>query len=184
MNNGWPVIRPSRHGKADLISVMIILTNIPDLVSICFYFKLWKHLSNSIEPVAAAEGNAQDEAEGEAGGAFPADIPVAWPIQEMENDSAENGHVEDPPNDENTQRLKRVLRSLRYHSMTCLLDLLFAVVPQIPKKKGMVVVVHFYSLLVAYWIPLFVIKTNFKQMDSNVVGILKKLMRCNAFSST
>ncbi len=57
------------------------------------------------------------------------------------------------------------MRTLGLHAATSLADLLYALVPLLPDPEAVRVVAFHYSVVVAFWVPLAVVKANFKQLD-------------------
>ncbi len=57
---------------------------------------------------------------------------------------------------------------LGYHACTCLLDMLYVLAPLIPGLGLRRIVAFHFSVVITYWVPLWIVKMNFRQMDNMV----------------
>ncbi len=67
----------------------------------------------------------------------------------------------------NTEHAK-ILRVLKYQSLTSLLDFAYVLTPMIPSLGWSRIVSYNFSVVATYWIPLLIIRMNFSQMDNMV----------------
>ncbi len=58
------------------------------------------------------------------------------------------------------------MRALRLNAITSLMDLSLLTMSFIPEPNAKLIIVQVLPLVASYWIPLLVIKINFKQMDN------------------
>ncbi len=167
---GFPNANINMNGIAKVVSVAVAATNFPDVLSIIVYIKLWLHFwkkNNDVDPSMVPEEQLpQNHQVEENSGVFPVEVGPAQP----ENDR----HFSTPPNKNGgstsvtENQATKTLRILRYHVLTSLMDLTFSVLPQIPNLAVKRIVSYHISVIITFWIPLWVIKKNFKQMDNMV----------------
>ncbi len=166
---GFPHTNITQNGMAYVVSVASAASNLPDIASIIVYIILWKHFnkSNSIGPTMPEHPHNQGEEEESISGVFPGGGVPGNP---------EHDRRSLPPIPKNkagsTQETKKqaanTLRILRYHVLTSMVDVVFAVVALIPDLAMKRIAGFHLSVIVTFWIPLWVIKKNFKQMDNMV----------------
>ncbi len=163
---GWPSIEFQNLDQSAtiLISVSgVAIGNVPDVVSICIYFKIWKHFQTSV-------GNAVDEFANDDlnnyGGIWVGEANEPIP-HALEGDN-EDAYSEYPNPQDNamdgSHEAKAVMRALRYHICLSLLDMVLLVRIFFAWSLTKLMVVFFVQAIVAYWIPLFVIVNGFQQL--------------------
>ncbi len=144
-----------------VIAVGLATTNFPDLISFIIYIILWQKFrkSNSVNPVAIPK-DQQPQIEEQHSGIFPADLAPGEP------DSDNSGrHSAKDDAEEKSRKAQNTLKILGYHVLTSMLDLLFASLALLLPNLEVRRIVGFHlSVIITYWIPLWVIKKNFKQM--------------------
>ncbi len=152
--HGWPTTPMTVADRTSVVAVAVLVSNVPDLLSVAIYARMWRHFrkkANSVYP--ANQPSAEEDAD--SGGVFPggAVFLAADDDLEIQSQGEEDAAV-------------KVMRTLRLHVLTSAFDLPLALYPLIPNRSVMRILGYHYSVIVTYWIPLYVIKSNFPQLDN------------------
>ena len=137
----------------------IVFNNIPDFASMVLYLKMTRHFNSTVQPSAAVDQNEEEQ----NGGIHPVQA-----IQDLDDEFG--GNSSSPPlpaipvEDDNNSK---ILQILRVHLATSLLDVSVNFVLLLPNPARRVALFHL-MLGLGFWVPMAVIKTNFKQMDNMV----------------
>ena len=139
------------------IALRAAANNLPDLLSVALYMKMTRHyMSSSVHPAQAEQEDSVDDLGSINSAVFPAE---AWPAPPQ---------LPPPPQqqqDQQQESFAKVMRILRLHAATSLLDVLAAALIFIRARAARLVVAYHVMLALALWLPLYIVKTSFKQMD-------------------
>ena len=136
-------------GKLLFISAKALFANSPDLASMYIFLKIRRHYK-SVHPTPPPP--AQEDQGG--GGVHPVGLFAE------EDAPADN---EEQSQDQG-EEVSRIVRILRLHVATSLLDVLANGAFFLPGDSRVFAIV-FLLMVLTYWVPLLVIKANFTQMD-------------------
>ncbi len=175
ISHGWPEKPHKELGKSVTIlnvAMSILLSNVPDFISMCVYAKMWLALRPKVTPLEAQEDeNPYGGIWVGEGGIQPGGYQE-FEMQEMQQSSEEDsseapeppppGEEELPP-DEDDDKAKSVMRVLRTHVAVSLLDLTSIASSLLLCTKYGGALAYLMQFLFAFWIPLFVVSRNFKQ---------------------
>ncbi len=156
--NNWPEVRiKSLDSKVLMLTMVLtnIVYNVPDLISVALYLKMWHKLRchNTVSP--QAENTIERYGGIWVGGDF--DYPP--------NDNDANSNSSDMDSDDHDDKAESVLSKLGLHVSVALLDMLvfFVASRNIGSIVGRVLL-HMHIVMFCFWIPFIVIKNNFKQL--------------------
>ncbi len=173
-NGGKPLMVPGgtywrMSARRQLLFVLAraAVFGLPDLLSAALYFCLRRHF-NKVNPAAAAEEEEGDDYY--IAGAFPADgVPTGG--EGFEPSPPPPPPPPPPPSQGGGHEANRVMRVLRLHVLTTLVDfgsVLSLFVPSSPLN----VVLFYHSLLaVSFWLPLLMARANFQQMGGSLATL-------------
>ena len=173
--HGWPDVPFRKINPIDMVPAMVfflLLTNLPDLISICIFVKMHIHFKkasiNAVQPIALNQQIAPPD--DEYGGIWVGgngDYPVGGnPDQNIGhgagNDNANYHHHQQ----QSEHGAKAVMKSLKRHVIFSLTDvsilaLAFAFCHPVSKPAG-----YLYNIAFSFWVPFFVIKSSFKQLEN------------------
>ncbi len=159
-------VDPSEESLArfQIVLYTLMYISLPDIGSLVLYSTLRRRQKYLVQPAAPMkeenDTNNQEEGQQLAAGAgvFPADVgmpggpPPPPPPQ--------------PPEQQQDEQVSRFMRALRLNAITSLMDLSLLTMSFIPEPNAKLIIVQVLPLVASYWIPLLVIKINFKQMDN------------------
>ncbi len=134
----------------------VVFNNIPDFASMFLYLKMRKHLLSTVHPSEADVNDPQEEEQN--GGIHPV---------EAINDFGPPHSAPPPPASSSEHESSKILRILHVHLATSLLDISLNFVLLLPNPARRIVLFHL-MLALGFWVPMAVVKTNFKQMDNMV----------------
>ncbi len=172
----WPQVRDiSEIDHWDLFVSLVssnIFYNVPDYISIAIYFKMsrfFKKRSNTVEP----HPNDIEHVGREEDGVWMGDVG------EVASDHSNGPSSNEPQPDE----AKLVMSKLRLHIATSLLDLLCSI--SMAFLLGTVigsVVGKMYFVVICFWLPLMVVKSNVSQLDG-ILTFSGNLIRCKVWGN-
>ncbi len=173
--HGWPKVKTKDLSQGAIIWGLIssrVMANIPDAISICLYFSMWKHLKKvRVAPEISnpvADGFNQDEMEN-YGGIWVGEVSEP-PTSNFDNES-EVSNVNDPRKENNDDdghhSAKAVMHALRWHLSLATLDVLFSLKRFFVCSVTKAVLVYCFQIFFIYWIPLIVIVNGFQQLKGH-----------------
>ena len=146
-----PVLDQFRH-----LVLRAAANNLPDLLSVALYMKMTRHYkSSSVHPAQAEQEDSVDDLGSINSAVFPAE---AWPAPPQQQQQQQQ-------QDQQQESFAKVMRILRLHAATSLLDVLAAALIFIRARAARLVVAYHVMLALTLWLPLYIVKTSFKQMD-------------------
>ena len=178
-SQGWPEVRyQNMSGEFRLVSLStsLLFLNIPDIISVIIYLVIWHHYAkqSSVHP---AEPPLQLNEGG--GGVFPAENVSINTFDDYFIDAEIPGmNEEDEAGENNDHQKDSVLRVLKIHVLLASCDTLFIIILiLIPNANTRDFFSCHFHLLVAFWLPMFVIKRGFRKMD-NLTEDIKNIFWC------
>ncbi len=149
---GWP-----RRGIQDIVNTnfdilmkmlfaTVLLANVPDFISIVLYIKMFLLARKNVQPVLGGE-----------------DLPFGG-IWVGDDDSQVVAALNAQLNQANQDKIRAILKMLRWNAVFCLLDMAGGVVWNQLVCKGTLALItaYTYQTLVCFWIPTLILASNFK----------------------
>ncbi len=166
--HGWPDIKSKDMGQSAVVLWVIcgtVIVNLPDVISICIYFRMWNHFRTKIAQSSDfPDAISQNELDSYGG---------IWvgEANEPANDCLEHVQEHMPPENLNNQdnfsnsgqEAKAVMDALRCHMFMALLDIVLATRAIFACSVTRGVLVYLFQVVFIYWIPLLVIVNGFQQ---------------------
>ncbi len=155
---GWPETRISEIAQNDdgfLISVIFksfVVSNIPDYLSILLYVKMYFLANKTVQP--EIEMQSQEPYGG------------IWVGEDDLGQQESNSYFQAlATNSQHQDKMRSILRFLRFNAIICLFDLAYAVVWDLLICQGTVgrIVCFAFQNLVCYWLPMLTLSINFKK---------------------
>lgn len=157
-----------------MYGTVLIATNLPDFASITIYIKIRKQLGTAVQPEEeeSVEMQQQQQQLQQDGGTpsinssstvssiFPDGPPPLPPSSSSPSNSPSH----------------KVLRILSLHVCTSLVDLLGLAIPIVPNPAVRIVILHFFPVAIAFWIPMTIIKASFPQQMGNMLSLFCSLV--------
>ncbi len=170
---GWPGVRIHEIDEDIFIlgyGIGMVVANIPDYVSIGIFFKMsvhfWKKKNATVHPAVELEDQGEDfggiwVGGAENGGGLP--VPNVGEGQQAPHNDEQDEH-----------KAKAVMKTLKISMMLSLLDMTLIVLMYykcypLGKTSG-----YLHQIVSGCWIPFFVVKSSFKQMDGFLKGLCCK----------
>ncbi len=168
--NYW---RLSTRQRLAVAGAFALATNFPVLASMGIYLAMRRHFGGqqqqqqpSSNQVDVAAASVEDN-----NSIFPADSVEEKEEEEKEEEEGGEGgkqqgtEVQPKVLEGQEHEAKRVMRILRLHLALSALDVLSAINLLIPSQALRLIFGYHLGVMLAFWVPLVVIKANFKQMD-------------------
>ena len=152
---------------------VLLATNLPDFASIIIYLRIRRRLGTAVKPDEDETVEMQQQQEEEDGGAsidsgstdssiFPGGPPPQSPPP--------------PPSSSSNNPRRKILRILFLHVSTSLVDLLSLGIPAIPDPALRILILHFFPVTIAFWIPMAVVRASFPQQMGNMASTFCNLV--------
>ncbi len=151
-SRGWPGLGISNIGlqEATITNILgTVASNIPDLISMVIYFRLWRHFNAGVQDQEEAYGGIW------VGEEYPPQPP---PIGHQNN---EHGR-------------KAVMRALGWHLKLSMIDVLTVVLVSFGCSKGVMALVYVSQAFCFFFVPFLVVKNGFGQLD----GFCGRMAQC------
>ncbi len=145
-SHGWPNVPIRSFGNSTgvlLTGTAILISNLPDFVSVIIYYIIWKHLKTPKEC----------EEELPYGGIWVGEVfddPI--PVVIHKNNDLEH-------------KIDSVMKALHWHFKLCLVDLALPILTIWACNKKAIYFLYPFQILCFYWVPFLVIKKGFSQLD-------------------
>ncbi len=167
---GWPKVKMSEIGAETFLIMFTLaacIANIPDIISIFIYTKMWRHFRTTVQP---DHGDILEMAmdNDNYGG-----IWVGGSADELTNNYSQE---EEPPpvldmnhihssNEENSHYAKSVLKTLHWHLRFSLVDIFLPIVGVLGCSELIIRSIYLFQVVFYFWIPLMIIKKSFEQLN-------------------
>ncbi len=186
LSHGWPEIPIKDLDQSVFFANLAIssgLSNLPDLISMAVYFKMWCDLKSQVHPGPDDDNHVHDIESidepyggiwvGGEPGINPSDSPAVEMQDLGDGDSMGDLSGADIPvpqdnagKNDTVNKVKSVMQVLWTHVAVALLDLSIVFFSVLMCSKYGAVLAYLASFLFGFWIPLLVILRNFKQFNS------------------
>ncbi len=192
--HGWPRVPMSRMEPIVFLWCAIstaVVSNTPDYVSIFLYCKMARHF-RSQDSLELGEQQPNDNMSsnsvvdfggiwvgGDMGSLdvmfnnFVGESPEGSPPQQLPPPA-----INSPNHDSNSNPhhgAEAVMKVLKWHMCLCLLDVFFAILTPLTCTPVGKVTYHFNILVSCVWVPILLMKNNFRQLDNLGKSLLDKL---------
>ena len=162
---GWPGVKLTQLALTKAGLIQLSTSNIPDFASIIIFVKMRLHFrkKNAVHPIIVQQPSLDSGAGGiwmGGNGDHPMDEANG------EDQDIHNGpNVNNAEQEDTRHKAEAVMKALRRHSCLSLVDLTAAINFFFMCNQVSKIAVYFYVPGICFWIPLFVIKSSFKEMS-------------------
>ncbi len=175
---GWPRVKMSEIGPGTFLLMFTLaacIANTPDIISILIYTKMWRHFRTTVQPdlgdipeIEMADDNYGGIWVGES-----VDELASYHSQEVETPPAVN--MDHHSNEDQSHHARSVLKTLHWHLGFSLVDFSLPFIAILGCSEHIIRSIYFFQVVLYFWLPLFVIKKSFEQLNNAKDYLLHRL---------